>query len=157
MTASTSSLESGRANSERRACESSFWCSGTRDMGFYSPVLQDLQDYAHDCELLLKGVRALLQDYRLRARKRNVTFALDFSEVHSFLEPERDAPLRRFGGDTPDEALAAQHFVQDYLVFRMPADTVLLDAHQKELQGWVDHHLTTTTNQILSLAAQAQA
>src|SRR4051812_28514670 len=100
-----------------------------------------LRQYARDCESLYSDLELIIEDLEFRISEgRTIRYAVDFSEIYSYISPEDIPQVMRLLLDDEDEVVrAAEQRELHNLFFQHPNKPILLDPYLMEFMSWMDY------------------
>lgn len=97
--------------------------------------ISDLQRYVRHCSAVVRDIRHVVADWQMRQHGWNIRYAVDFSEIYSFVLPNETterAPMADGWGEDPE----LQFFVLSR--FFAQREIVLLEPYAVELHGFME-------------------
>lgn len=111
--------------------------------------------YVQDCKNLQKDLEGFLDDLRFEQRGGVVRYAVDFSEIYSYVFPEDNLnQMRIFSHDTDEQARVIQQRAFHELFVR-PKRLILLEPYLIEFSSWDNRVRNRYFREVVTLAAQA--
>lgn len=99
-----------------------------------------LEQYVHDCRRLAQDLEDTLADIEDRLDGGEIRYAIDFAEVHAYVDPEpaEATELRVFADDDIATCWAIQNAVVNLLLFGLDSKPILLPPYAVELEGYLN-------------------
>jgi hypothetical protein len=132
----------------------------SREMPASTFARQDklLRQHVRDCESLYADFDVLIKDLELKEAGTDVQYVVDFSEIYSYVLPDRDPiEFRIFHGDSAKTTVAVQHYVLTKLFFNLEVPLVLIPPYALELKAFADHLRQRMPREIIAEVSEIQA
>ena len=99
-----------------------------------------LESYVRDCRRLAKDLEDILADIEYRLDGGEIRYAIDFAEIHAYVDPEptEAKELQVFADDDMGTCWAIQNAVVNLLLFGLDHKPILLPPYAAELEGYLN-------------------
>src|SRR5438270_7136731 len=120
-----------------------------------------LRQHADDAASLKQDFSGLMEDAEREKAGERIRYAVDQSEIYSYVFPERTSqPLRIFSDDEDKRTVAVQHYVLNKLFRGLTHEVVLLPPYALELRAFANRlwrrGFETTVSMLPELLQQAR-
>lgn len=123
----------------------------------HAGALLPLEQYVDDCRRLARDIEAILEDIEYQIHGGEIRYAIDFSEIHAYIDPEPSEAeeLKVFPDDDISTCWAIQNAVINLLLFGLNRKPILLPPYVTELEGYLNWSATQPARVLARSLARA--